>query len=157
MDAVAEEAGVTKVTLYSHFDSKDELVAAYLERRDLLWRASLDDALSLYEDPRDKLLAVFDTYREWLVEGDLRGCAFVNCAAEFPYPIHPVSEAIRRHKAGIRERLRALADEAGIEDAEALSEQLFVIFEGSCVTAALEDDERLFVRTRSLVEDLVGA
>ena len=34
VDAVAEKAGVTKRTLYYHFTSKDELVAAYLEARD---------------------------------------------------------------------------------------------------------------------------
>ncbi len=34
VDAIAAKAGVTKRTLYYHFASKDELVAAYLAVRD---------------------------------------------------------------------------------------------------------------------------
>ena len=34
VDAVAEKAGITKKTLYYHFRSKDDLVAAYLAARD---------------------------------------------------------------------------------------------------------------------------
>ena len=33
VDAVAAEAGISKRTLYNHFPSKDELIAAYLVRR----------------------------------------------------------------------------------------------------------------------------
>lgn len=157
VDAVAEEAGVTKVTLYSHFSSKDDLVAAYLEERDLRWREYMEDVLSAYERPGDRLLAVFDAYREWLVAGGLRGCAFVNCAAEFPDPDHPSWEVIRRHKAGVRGLLKDLAVEAGLRDPDSLSERLFVVFEGAYVTAALENSERSFTRTKSLIEDLVKA
>ncbi len=157
VDAVAKRAGVTKVTLYSHFTSKDELVAAYLEERDRRWWGSLGNTLSAYADPEDRVLAVLDAYKEWLVAGGLRGCAFVNCAAEFPDPAHPAREIIRRHKAGVRGRLRDLAIEAGARDPESLSERLFVIFEGAYVAAALEDDEQLFARIRTVVEDQIRA
>ena len=157
VDAVAESAGVTKVTLYSHFASKDELVATHLGERDRRWWESLEDTLSDYADPEDRILAVLEAYREWLMAGGLRGCAFVNCAAEFPDPAHPAREIIRRHEAGGRERLRELTIEAGAEDPESLSERLFIIFEGAYVTAALEDDEQLFARIRTVVKDLVRA
>lgn len=157
VDAVAEKAGVTKVTLYSHFASKDELVVAYLEERDRRWRESLEDALSAYVGPGERLLAVFDAYGEWLLAGDLRGCAFVNCAAEFPDTAHPVREVTRRHKAGVRERLRDLATEAGAEDPDSLSGRLFVVLEGAYVTAALEGEEESFGRARSLFEGLIYA
>ena len=157
VDAVAERAGVTKVTLYSHFSSKGELVAAYLEERDRRWRESLEGALSAYTKPRERLLAVFDTCREWLVAGDLRGCAFINCAAEFPDSSHPVREVIRRHKAGVRGRIRDLAAEAGAGDPNLLSGRLFVVLEGAYVTAALEDDVQLFDRVRPTFEGMVRA
>ncbi|MGF1470786.1 MAG: TetR/AcrR family transcriptional regulator [Rubrobacteraceae bacterium] len=157
VDEVAAEAGVTKVTLYSHFASKDELVTAYLDERDRRWRESLEDTLASCADPGARLLAVFDAYREWVKAGDFRGCAFVNCAAEFPDPAHPVRAVIRRHKAGVRGRLKALATEAGVEDPASLSEQLFVVLEGTYVTAALEGDEQLFSRVRALVDGLVQA
>ena len=157
VDAVAEEAGVTKMTLYSHFASKDELVAAYLKERDRRWWESLEEALSVYSEPGDRLLAVFDAYQEWLVAGDLRGCAFVNCAAEFPDPGHPVREVVRQHKASVRGWLRDLVAEAGAEDPDSLSGRLFVVLEGAYVTAALTGDEQSFEDTRSLFTDLVHA
>lgn len=157
MDAVAEEAGVTKVTLYSHFASKDELVAAYLEQRDRRWREYSAGALSAHTEPGDRLLAIFDAYREWLVAGDLRGCAFINCAAEFPDHSHPVREVIRKHKAGVREQLRDLVAKAGADDPDSLAGRLFVVLEGAYVTAALEGDEQSFVRARSLFADLIYA
>jgi AcrR family transcriptional regulator len=157
VNAVAERAGVTKMTLYAHFPSKDELVAAYLEDHDRRWREFLEETLAGCEDPREKLLAVCDAYRGWLTAGDLRGCAFVNCAAEFPDPDHPSRRVVREHKAGVRERLRALAAEAGAKDPVVLAERLFVVLEGAYVTGALEGDEGVLDCARALVAELVGA
>lgn len=157
VDAVAEEAGVTKVTLYSHFASKEDLLAGYLEERNRRWRDSIKDTLAAHDRAEDRLLAVFDAYREWLKTGEFRGCAFTNCAAEFPDPAHPAREVVRRHKAGVRELLRNLAAEAGLEDPASFSERLFLLLEGAYVTAALEGDERLFARMRPVVADLVRA
>ncbi len=68
------------MTLYAHFRSKDDLVAAYLEDNDLRWRAFLEEELSGHEDSRERLLAVCDAYREYFTAREMRGCAFVNCA-----------------------------------------------------------------------------
>jgi AcrR family transcriptional regulator len=157
VEAVAEKAGVTKMTLYSHFSSKDELVAAYLEERDLRWRESLESSLEGLDDPDEKLLAVFDAYREQLVVDGLRGCAYINCAAEFPERGHPAREVVRRHKATFRRHLTELATEAGAKDPEGLAERLFLLLEGSYVTGALEGDEEVVGRARELAAELVAA
>src|SRR5919112_631537 len=75
VSAVAERAGVTKMTLYSHFPSKDDLVAAYLEDSDRRWREFLERILSGYEDSRDRLLAVCDAYREYFTAREVLGFA----------------------------------------------------------------------------------
>ena len=155
--AIAERAGVTKMTFYAHFASKDELVCAYLRERDTRWRELLEGMLAEHEAPGDKLLAVFDAYREFGVLGGLRGCAFVNCAAEFPDRGHPARRVAREHKAAMRRRLADLAAEAGAEEPEVLAEGLFVLLEGSYVTAAMEGDEGVVDRARRLAEDLVSA
>jgi AcrR family transcriptional regulator len=157
VSAVAERAGVTKMTLYAHFPSKDDLVAAYLEYNDRRWREFLEEKLSGYEDSRDRLLAVCDAYREYFTAREMRGCAFVNCAAEFPDPDHPARRVIRRHKAGVRERLRDLAAEAGAQDPATLAERLFVVLEGAYVTGALEDDGGVLDRSRAFFAELVEA
>jgi AcrR family transcriptional regulator len=157
VSAVAERAGVTKMTLYAHFPSKDDLVAAYLEDNDRRWREFLEEKLSGYEDSRDRLLAVCDAYREYFTAREMRGCAFVNCAAEFPDPDHPARWVIRRHKAGVRERLRDLAAEAGAGDSARLAERLFVVLEGAYVTGALEVDRGVLDRSRAFFAELVEA
>jgi AcrR family transcriptional regulator len=157
VSAVAERAGVTKMTLYAHFPSKDDLVAAYLTDSDRRWREFLEEKLSNYEDSRDGLLAVCDAYREYFTAREMRGCAFVNCAAEFPDPDHPARRVIWWHKAGVRERLRELAAEAGAEDPVTLAERLFVVLEGAYVTGALEGDGGVLDRSRAFFADLVEA
>ena len=157
VSAVAERAGVTKMTLYAHFPSKDELVAAYLEDNDRRWREFLEEKLLGCEDPSGKLLTICDAYREYFTAREMRGCAFVNCAAEFPDPDHSARRVVRLHKAGIRERLRELAVEAGAEDPATLAERLFVVLEGAYVTGALEGDSRVLDRTRAFFADLVDA
>jgi AcrR family transcriptional regulator len=157
VSALAEKAGVTKMTLYAHFPSKEDLVAAYLEDSDRCWQAFLEEKLSGYEDPCDRLLAVCDAYREYFTAREMRGCAFVNCAAEFPDPDHPVRRVIRRHKAGVRDRIRSLAAEAGAEDAATLAERLFVVLEGAYVTGALEGETGVLDRSRAFFVELVEA
>jgi len=157
VSAVAEGAGVTKMTLYAHFPSKDDLVAAYLEDSDRRWREFLEERLSGYEDSRDRLLAVCDAYREYFTAREMRGCAFVNCAAEFPDPDHPARRVIRWHKAGVRERIRDLAAEAGAEDPATLAERLFVVLEGAYVTGALEGETGVLDRSRAFFVELVEA
>jgi AcrR family transcriptional regulator len=157
VSAVAERAGVTKMTLYAHFPSKDDLVAAYLEDNDRRWREFLEEKLSGYGDSRDRLLAVCDAYREYFAAREMRGCAFVNCAAEFPDPDHAARRMIRWHKAGVRERLRDLAAEAGAEDPTPLAERLFVVLEGAYVTGALEGDRGVLDRSCAFFVELVEA
>lgn len=157
VSAVAEAAGVTKMTLYAHFPSKEDLVAAYLEDSDRRWQEFLEEKLSGYEDPRDRLLAVCDAYREYFTAREMRGCAFVNCAAEFPDPDHPARWVIRHHKASIQELLRDLAAGAGAEDPATLAERLFVVLEGAYVTGALEGDGGVLDRACAFFADLVEA
>ena len=157
VSAVAERAGVTKMTLYAHFPSKEELVTAYLEDSDRRWREFLEERLSGCEDSRDGLLAVCDAYREYFTAREMRGCAFVNCAAEFPDPGHPARGVIARHKAGVRERLRDLVAEAGAREPAELAERLFVVLEGAYVTSALEGETGVLDRSRAFFAELVEA
>ena len=137
VDTISERAGVSKRTLYNRFGGKDELVAEYLRRRDESWRKYLQEVTDGVAEPREKLLAVFGAYAEWLVGADFRGCAFANATAELPDPDHPARVVARRHKDGVRERLTALAREAGFDEPETLAERLLLLLEGATATAAM--------------------
>lgn len=152
IEAVARHAGVTKMTIYAHFGSKDELVTAYLEDRGRRWQESVGAVLDRDLEPAEKILAVFDVYREWLTGGGLRGCGFINFAAEFPDPDHSGHEVVHRHKEGIRSLLRVLAADFEADDPDKLGEHLFFLLEGAYVSAALERDEETLQRARDTAE-----
>lgn len=141
VDTIVEHSGVTKMTLYKHFGSKDELVAAYLRRRDELWRGWLKEAVEERAgSPRERLLAVFDALGSWLegeVEG-FRGCAFINAATEISDPGHPARAVALEQKRWMREYLEELASGVGASDPEGLAEQLLILFEGATVVTTLK-------------------
>src|SRR5207302_6754941 len=76
IDEVIERAGVAKATLYHHFPSKDDLVLAFLERREQRWALEWveTEARERGTTPEDQLLAIFDLYNEWFHDADFEGC-----------------------------------------------------------------------------------
>ncbi len=146
--AIAALAGVTKMTLYSHFPSKDALIVACLEERDRRWREEVASTLAKHAEPVDGMLAFFDLYERFLLRDSGRGCLFVNSAAEFPSCSHPVRLAVSRHKQGIRENLTALAARAGLSDPASIADGLFILLEGSFVSGAMGETARLFETAR---------
>ena len=85
VDRVVEESGVAKATLYQHFRSKEELVAACLRQRSAEWRRHVAEPILLRAgDPASRVAKVFDALSRSLSMPDFRGCPFINAAAEFP-------------------------------------------------------------------------
>lgn len=136
IDTVIERAGVAKMSLYNHFSSKDELVAAYLERREQRWSEFFDGELRRVGGaPADRVLAVFDILASWLERECPRGCAFVNAEAELADPQHPAQVVIEADKARLRDRLVELVAATGAADPVPVAEQLFLLLEGVLVTS----------------------
>lgn len=156
VDTIVEHAGVAKRTLYKNFGGKDELVAAYLRDRDERWRASLKEVTDRYDDPNERLLAVFDAYGEWLVGDELRGCAFINAASEIADPAHPAPEVALAHKEGVKEHLATLAAEAGQEEPDVLAEKLLLLLEGATVTASMRKSSEPLGTARTMARGLIG-
>jgi len=155
--AVAEFAGVSKMTLYAHFASKDELIVAFLDKRNERWEAAVEQTLAASEAPAEKLLGLFDLHRQWLREGGLRGCPYVNTAAEFPDRSHPVRLAVDRHKRGVKQHLLDLGESAGLTQPQTLVRRLFLLLEGAFLTGALENDDSVFLVARELAAELIDA
>ena len=159
VDAVVASAGVAKATLYRHFPSKDDLVRAFLARRDLRWREWLEGAVErLAPAPADRPLAVFDALAEWFASDDFRGCAFINAAVEITDPFHPAREAVRDHKRLLGEYLERLLREAGADapGAAAAAPALLLLVEGCIVTALIEGDAAPALRAREAAARLMS-
>ncbi|SFE66457.1 transcriptional regulator, TetR family [Actinopolyspora alba] len=139
IDTVIERAGVAKMSLYNHFSSKDELVAAYLERREQRWSAFFDSELRrIGGTPAGRVLAAFDILASWLERECPRGCAFGNAEAELADPTHPAQAVIEADKARLREWLTELVAASGSTDPGLVAEQLFLLWEGVLVTSGTE-------------------
>jgi AcrR family transcriptional regulator len=133
VDAVAQKAGVTKRTLYYHFESKDELVAAYLEARDqpnlkLMagWFDKAEGALP------QKIEAIFQNLARSARHPRWKGCGFLRTAAELAnLPGHPAIRIGARHKAGFEHWLAGACAEHGATAPEELARQVVLLMDGA--------------------------
>jgi AcrR family transcriptional regulator len=133
-------ANVAKSTLYQHFRSKDELVAAVLRQRNDKWCARLHVLAETREAPTDRLLAIFDLLGEEFADPAYRGNDLVNVAAEYPDPDHPVRVAIRDHNLEILHYLTGLAAAAGRDVPEAVAALVLMLADGAtCARVGLGD------------------
>jgi AcrR family transcriptional regulator len=157
VDRIIAESGVAKMTLYRNFASKDELILAFLARREEQWtRAWLQaEVEQRASTPAGRLLAIFDTFGEWFALEGFEGCSFINVMLEVTEAEHPVREACVHHLAEIRAFLIGLAEAAGIEDPDAVARQWHILMKGSIVAAA-EGDLQAAARARELGELLLA-
>ncbi|HEY1188450.1 MAG TPA: TetR/AcrR family transcriptional regulator [Gemmata sp.] len=137
IDTVIAEAGVAKMTLYAHFKSKDELIAAYLRRRDENVCAWFAAAVTRHaERSGDWLGAIFDVLKEWFRTPDFRGCAFINATAELPDPEHPGRSAVREHQTRFTALVADALTKARVREPEAVASALTMLIDGAIVAAA---------------------
>lgn len=105
VDRVIADAGVTKVTFYRAFPSKNQLIAAYLALRHERWMAWFTGALTRHR--RHGARALVRALAEWFRADDFRGCAFLNSVGELP-ALPEVVEAARHHKAAMTAAIATL-------------------------------------------------
>jgi AcrR family transcriptional regulator len=156
VDEVIENAGVAKATLYRHFPSKDDLVLAFLERREELWTHELveEGAKSRGSTPEEQLLAIFDVFDEWFRREDFEACSFISVLLEMG-PQHPAGRASMRHLENIRSIVRQLAEEAGLQDPASFAHSWHILMKGSIVAAA-EGDLEAARRARAMARQLIN-
>lgn len=131
LQRVIEECGCGKNLLYTHFPSKDALVAAYLERMRETWDATLQRELALDDgDPKSQLIGVVRAVGRDIGTPGYCGCAFLNAAAEFPDAGHTVHALCTAHVTNIAAVLRKLATDAGLRDPQAVTDRLMLVING---------------------------
>jgi AcrR family transcriptional regulator len=155
-EEVLARAGVAKSTLYRHFRSKDELVLAFLQRREQRWTRELVEAEARRRGstPRDQLLAIFDVFDQWFHRDDFEGCSFINVLLEMGDLDSPLGKASAAHLEYIRSVVRTLAEEAGVQDSETFAHSWHILMKGSIVAAG-EGDQLAGKRARAMGEDLL--
>lgn len=139
VDRIVEEAQVTRATLYRHFKGKEELILAYLDEADRGLRAQAEAAQAGEESAADKIRAVCRTITAGIQSPGFRGCAFLNAAAEYPDPDHPVHRAVLAHRQWFQETVTDLLAQTGDAPAEAAGRHLVMLRDGAMVSGCLSD------------------
>ncbi|MBF6057870.1 MULTISPECIES: TetR/AcrR family transcriptional regulator [Thiomicrorhabdus] len=133
---VLDESGVARRTLYKHFNSKENLVRAVLERESILWLDWFRDYINNNAvSPRDRLLCIFDALKEWFEDESFFGCAFINAVMENHKQDESIQELALQHRENTNNFIRELALAAGVMDPRLITEQLGILVDGAIVGA----------------------
>ncbi len=157
IDRIIERAGVAKASLYNLFGSKEELVAAYLASRHDRTTDRLTKAMGKVDDPREKILAVFDAQAQLYQRSDFNGCAFVAASTEAPSQ-GLVEQAADRFRAWMRGMFTDLAEQAGAPDPASLGRQLHLLYDGAGVAGRMDHhDPAIASSAHAAVDALLDA
>jgi AcrR family transcriptional regulator len=142
VDAIAEKAGVTKKTLYYHFRSKDELIAAYLQSRD---QPTLDLYARWFEETpgsaSDKISGLFTKFARATDTAKWKGCGFLRTAAELANtPGHPALKAGAAHKKRFEAWLADALTREGIGNTKAAARSIVVLLDGAASVMLVHRD-----------------
>ncbi|MBD1541999.1 TetR/AcrR family transcriptional regulator [Arthrobacter sp. IA7] len=156
VDELIRASGVAKATFYRHFPSKDDVALAFLKRRDELWMLGsvVPEARSRADNPEDQRLAIFDVYDQWFQDDDFEACSFVKVLLEMGAE-HPLGQASIGYLGRIRQQVRLLAEEAGLDDSEAFALSWHILMKGSIIAAA-EGDKMSARRARHMASGLIA-
>lgn len=159
IDAITRHAGVAKMSLYNNFSSKADLLNAYLEARCEEWDDLLQARLAQARTPKDRVLAVFDSYVDHAAtayEWGFRGCGLLNAAAELPVddPARAIVAAQKdRAERLFLDYLRDLRADHAL--AAGLAEHLSYVLEGAMSRAGLDGHDGRVRSARGIAEALL--
>jgi AcrR family transcriptional regulator len=136
IDAIIDEAGTAKTTLYKLFGSKTNLVHAVLESEGKQWREWFIGAIEAGGgDPQTKLARIFPALKSWFGEERFYGCPFINAVAEHDKDQKQFRNIAMRHKKVVLAHIEKLAGEMGAAEPEVLAHQLALLIDGAIVAA----------------------
>src|SRR5258707_8975880 len=163
VDAIVKQSGTARKSFYAHFESKDALVAAALDRRDERWMNWFIAGTQRHgKTARKRLLGMFEVLREWFASEDFHGCAFLNASGEIASADDPIRIVAREHKERLLVFVRTQCDdyaaESGIDARRAarLSRQWLILLDGSIAVALVSDEADAALDARAAAEALLN-
>lgn len=163
VDAIAAEAGTTKVTFYRVFESKDDLIVQVLQEQSKRFWEWWDAIVAENPgQPRKQIEQLIERFQSEIVGDEAcRGCAVANAAVEIVDEEHPARVVIKKHKLEIAQRLRNLCREMGAKQPDLLGDALSLLYSGA-FSARLAFDNReqmgaLSAGATALLDSTLGA
>lgn len=158
IDLIISESGVAKTTLYRHFETKEELILAALERRDEEAR----DAMRAFVETRasdavERLLATFDFLDAWFRDEGFRGCPFMSAAGEHKDTNNPVFRAAALHKRLVLAYFEELAHAARFAEPKRIAAEINLLHEGATAVAQMSRTGEPARQAKRMAAQLLGA
>jgi AcrR family transcriptional regulator len=138
-EKIIDQVGITKVTFYRHFPTKDDLIVAYLERRAQRERDAIGQARQSTDDVPEVFRIIVEAMGTEICSPGFRGCMFINAAAEYADPEHPVRRAVDAHRRWFKQTIQDLLDEMDIPDSARVADQLMMLRDGAMVSGYLSE------------------
>ena len=156
MDAIVKASGVSRKTIYSHFPSKEALVACVLQERDARWMNWFIQATSRQDAPAARLLSCFDALDAWFHTEDFNGCAFINAAGEIGDADDPIRAIAQEHKVKLRAYLRSLAVAHGADNPDQLAAEFLILIDGAITVAKVLGHKQAAREAQQLAKKLLS-
>ncbi|PSM38956.1 TetR family transcriptional regulator [Streptomyces dioscori] len=139
IDRIVAEAQVTRATLYRHFASKEDLILAYLAQADQAIRGQVAAAQASSPSPNDQVRAVAKSITDGIQSTGFRGCAFLNAAAEYSDPAHPIHQTVLAHRQWFLTTVTDLLAQTSETTADAAGRHFIMLRDGAMSAGCLFD------------------
>ena len=155
VDAILKEADVARRSLYQHFGGKDGLIAEVLrtDSGEARYRQVMDAA---GDDPRQRVLAVFDELERITTRPSFRGCRYTSAELALSDPAHPAHGEARAYKTALHQLFAAELARDGHPDPDLGADQLLVLIDGVLAHAVTRPDAHPALAARAMVDVVLG-
>ena len=157
VDAILKEAKVARRSLYEHFGGKDGLIAEVLRvttaEDEELYRRTMQAA---GDDPRARLLAIFDMLAGVIEAPAFRGCRYLSVDLALADPGHPAHAITRRYREHLHKLFKDELVELGHEQPTVAADQLLLLNDGTLAAGATRPGSDPARLARQLAEQLIG-
>jgi AcrR family transcriptional regulator len=158
VDAILQQADVARRSLYQHFGGKDGLIAEVIRasaaEEEARYRAAMDAG---GDDPRQRLLAVFDALDEITSGRGFRGCRYLAADLTLVDPGHPAHAETRAYRQRVHRLLEQQLEKLGHRNPAHAADQLQLLIEGTLVTGVTRPETRPAKTARELAEHVLDS
>lgn len=141
MDFIALEANVSKITIYNHFSSKEELFKAVLIERENRFISEINSYIKKEDNPFEKIKSIFMFYHNWFNQEDFNGCLFINSTYIFANKNESFRKIIRNKKSVTKELIKTiLVSVTDLQTAKKLSADIVRLLDGTIVSAQVKEE-----------------